>query len=163
MNYELRNAIIAGIIFGITMGFVFAYIYNKEIALVSAPIAGVVFGGALYFFATSKVVKAQTQITNTEIIHEGAANHFLGAESVGGKLYLLNNTLEFKSHGFNVQNHNLVINLKDIEQAETYNLLWIVPNGLKIILKNGQTEKFVVNNRTKWIEKILAEIKTLRV
>ena len=62
MNYELRNAIIAGIVFGILMGFAFAYIYNTSIALVSAPVAGVFFGSTLYIFVTSKVVKAQTQM-----------------------------------------------------------------------------------------------------
>lgn len=156
MNYELRNAIIAGIIFGITMGFVSAYIYGATIALMAAPVAGVVFGGFLYVFVTSEVVKKQTKLENTTgIIHEGAANHFLGAESVGGKLYLLKDALEFKSHGFNVQNHNLTIYLKDIQEAKTYNLFWFIPNGLLIILKNGQIEKFVVNGRQNWIKNIL--------
>jgi hypothetical protein len=56
----------------------------------------------------------------------------------------------FKSHGLNIQRHDLTIPLEDIKEVEFNNTLLIVPNGMTIILKSGKTEKFVVYNRQEW-------------
>lgn len=98
-------------------------------------------------------MKIQLQ-QNENIIKEGAANHFKGVESVGGKLFLTNQRLFFKSHSINFQPHELSILYKEIKSVGKRNTLLIVPNGMYIELKDGSIENFVVWSRRKWIEEI---------
>ena len=88
------------------------------------------------------------------IIYEGAANHYAGIEGVGGKLYLTQNALVFISHKLNIQNHELVIPIVEIETFSLSNNLGFVPNGLTIHTKSGKNERFVVNRRKVWAEKM---------
>ena len=116
----------------------------------------------MHLFVNSKAIKRQTQIetkVDESIIHSGEANHFKNSEGVGGKLYLLTDKLQFKSHSFNLQNHELTIQIDQIKEITYSNTLGIVPNGLAISLKDGRQEKFVVNGRQLWkteIEKLIA-------
>jgi len=154
---EKRNPIIAGITFGILFGIFLAVRFEIQYALIAGPISGLVFGLAIYFFVTSKTVKKQTQIEDIDgepIIRSGGANHFKNVEAVGGKLYLFKDKLQFKSHNFNVQNHEQVIDLNQIKDVNFYNTLGIIPNGLAIKKKDGQIEKFVVSGRRIWKEEI---------
>jgi len=153
---EIKNTILAGLFFGITMGIVFGLMYGKEYGLISGIISGVAFGSVIYLFVKSKVVRQQTQIENNEgqkIIHSGGANHFVNSKAVGGKLYLLANEIKFKSHNYNVQNHNQTIPLEQVKEIGFFNTLGLVPNGLSITTNYG-IEKYVVNNRRIWKEKI---------
>ena len=157
---EIRNSILAGLVFGILFGIFLAVWFDTNYALIAGPISGLVFGIILYFFVTSKTVKRQTQIQTDgkEIIHSGGANHFTNGEAVGGKLYLLTDKLQFQSHGFNIQNHGLTIDLKQIEEVSFCNTLGLIPNGIEITILGGQTEKFVVGGRRLWkreIEKLI--------
>jgi hypothetical protein len=158
---EIKNAILAGLAFSILFGFVLAFQYNARFAFIAGPISGLAFGLIIYFFITSKTVKQQTQIENLDgqvIIHSGGANHFKNGEAAGGKLYLLSNRLHFKSHQFNIQNHECIIELQQIKAVNIYNTLGLIPNGLSIITLNEHKEKFVVNNRKFW----KAEIERVR-
>lgn len=157
----LKALVISSIGFTVLFGVIMALMNGMGYALVAAPIAGLLWGLLMYFFINSKKVKQQTQITGVEesdIIYSGGANHFKNAEAVGGKLYLLKNKLEFKSHGFNIQNHAFIINTDEIAEVIFFNTLGIVPNGLKLILKDGDEEKFVVNNRSLWKTAITAQM-----
>lgn len=154
---EIRNSILAGIAFGILFGLFLAVRFDTSYALIAGPISGIAFGTALYFFVTSKTFKKQTQIENVDgkpIIRSGRANHFINGEAVGGKLYLLTDKLQFQSHSFNIQNHGQIIELQEIKEVSFYNTLGLIPNGLSITTLDGQTEKFVVNGRQLWKEKI---------
>ncbi len=88
------------------------------------------------------------------IIKEQDANHFVSIEAVGGKLFLTNQRLYFKSHILNIQGHELTMELGDIENVEKRNTLLIVPNGISVKLKGGKEENFVVMGRDSWIEEI---------
>ena len=154
---EIRNSILSGLAFGLLFGVFLAFRYDINYALIAGPISGLVFGTVLYFFVTSKIVKRQTQIENfdnKQIVHSGGANHFINAEAVGGKLYLLTDKLQFQSHSFNIQNHGLTIEIEQIKEVSFYNTLGLVPNGLAITTLSGQKEKFVVSGRRLWKEKI---------
>jgi hypothetical protein len=48
------------------------------------------------------------------------------------------------------------IALADITKLETSNTLGLVPNGMTVYTASGASEKFVVNKRKVWIEKINA-------
>jgi hypothetical protein len=131
----------------------------KSIAsgLFSGIIAGFLFGLIMGWFKTSKFVDTTTKIDTQpgeDILFQTGANHFKGAEGVGGRLYLTNKRLVFKSHKLNVQNHELSINLKDINQVDRYKSLGIVNNGLTVISKNDSLDKFVVEQADEWIKKL---------
>ncbi|MDD4991514.1 MAG: hypothetical protein PHR83_04695 [Paludibacter sp.] len=159
---KIRNSIWAGIFFGVFFGTVQGFTHGINAAIITGPLSGLLFGTLIHLFVNSKVVKRQTQIETQDgesIIHSGGANHLKNSESVGGKLYLLTDKLQFKSHSFNIQNHELVIYIDQIKDITLYNNLGIVPNGLAISLKDGRQEKFVVNGRQLWkteIEKLRA-------
>lgn len=154
---NLKNSIFSGLAFGIFMGIFFAISNGIHYAIFIGPLSGLFFGLGIYFFITSKTIKQQTEIANLDeqaIIYADSANHFKNREGVGGKLYLLSNRLQFKSHRFNRQNHELILLMEDIKDVDFYNTMGLIPNGLIIKLHNGQCEKFVVNNRRIWREKI---------
>ena len=159
---KIKNSILAGIAFGLLFGTFQAFMYGINTAIISGPISGLLFGILIHLFVNSKAVKRQTQIETNDgesIIHSGGVNHLKNSEGVGGKLYLLTDKLQFKSHSFNLQNHELAIYIDQIKDITFYNNLGIVPNGLAISLKDGRQEKFVVSGRQLWkteIEKLRA-------
>lgn len=157
----IKALIVSSIGFTFLFGIIISFINGINYAFVAAPIAGLLWGILIYFFFNSKKVKQHTQITGVEesdIIYAGGANHFKNAEAVGGKLYLLKDKLEFRSHGFNIQNHSFNIDLNEMEEIIFFNTLGLIPNGLKLKLKAGDEEKFVVNNRNTWKSAIEQQI-----
>lgn len=161
---EIKNSILAGIFFGVSMGIVFSLMYGSKYGIISGILSGLFFGIAIYMFAKSKVVQSQTQLENIEeqkIIYLGGANHFVNTEAVGGKLYLLTDSLQFKAHNFNIQNHSQIILLNQIKEIGFYNTLCLVPNGL-FITTDTSTEKYVVNRRKVWKDKIEIQKRNLR-
>jgi predicted NAD/FAD-binding protein len=89
-----------------------------------------------------------------DAIYEGAANHFMGVESVGGRLYLTADALIFVSHAANIQVHRLTIPIRDIRNVKAVPTLGIVPNGILVETYSGKAERFVVNKRETWITEI---------
>ena len=63
---EIKNSVLAGLAFGVFFGLFLALRFDPYYALIAGPISGLAFGTALYFFATSKIVKKQTQIENLD-------------------------------------------------------------------------------------------------
>jgi len=159
MKENNNNGLKAGIFFGIFMT-IFYSLQNGSIVigLISGAIAGVIFGFFMGAFAKRQSKKLHENrpgiIEGKEIIWEGQANHFKGLEAVGGRLFLTNDELVFKSHSMNIQNHELVVPLNQIIDIKTTLTLGIINNGVQIITNNNVTEKFVVNNSSKWMEKI---------
>jgi hypothetical protein len=127
------------------------------VGLISGAIAGLIFALFIGIFKASKFVNKTTIIEtlpDENIVFQTPANHFKGAESVGGRLYLTTKRLVFKSHKLNIQNHELSINLTEIANINRYNVLGVIKNGLKVSLKNNQIEKFVVEQADEWIKKM---------
>jgi hypothetical protein len=99
--------------------------------------------------------KAQVETTSNEIIlKEAGANHFKGKEGVGGKLVLTNKRLIFKSHKFNVQNHQENFDLVEIVSAQRTKNMKIFNNGLLLALNNKEKHKFVVDEPSEWVSTI---------
>ncbi|NQF16078.1 hypothetical protein HPY31_19455 [Brevibacillus sp. HB1.3] len=89
---------------------------------------------------------------NESIVQENiAANLFRGMEGVGGKLTLTSDRLYFQPHSLNIQTEPLELNLNDIAAVEKRNTLFVIPNGMKIKMHNGQEYKFVVWKRAEII------------
>jgi hypothetical protein len=118
-------------------------------------IGAAVIAGAVILLAAILPRKIKlTSSTDGSLVYSGGANHFLNGESVGGKLFLTNNQLHFKSHKFNIQNHEMQLDIHDIKEVRFYNMLGFIRNMLEVETTNGVTEKFVVNNRAAWKEQI---------
>ena len=165
-----RSRIKAGLSFGITMSVFFILqslwkydqLTTKNIitsivsGLFGGALSGLLFGWLIGLFAKSKVITQGTTIDTAAdevIVFETPANHFKGVEGVGGKLYLTNKRLVFKSHKFNIQNHQISLNLSNIEMVNRYNTLGLVDNGLAVT-SNNRVEKFVVEQREEWISQL---------
>jgi hypothetical protein len=132
-GYNIVRAIITGVITGLISGFIFGYIVT--------------------WFARSRFVAQSTKIEtdrDEHIVFESAANHFKGIEGVGGKLYLTNKRLIFKSHKLNIQNHQLAINIADISGIGRFKTLGLVNNGLIVSTIHNNTERFVVEEADAW-------------
>jgi len=128
-------------------------------ALISGVIAGALFGWIMNWFAKNKRTKqaaTPTTLFGEAAVLESPANHFKGLEAVGGRLYLTQTKIIFKSHSFNIQNHELVIERSNIKNTSRYRSLGIVNNGLIIELNDSTKHKFVVNGTGEWVAKISA-------
>ncbi|SFD01587.1 GRAM domain-containing protein [Clostridium uliginosum] len=152
----------AGIPFGIIMGLFFGISKSIYGGIASGVISGLLFGLILSAFVEiqkKKFKKISSEVTNgKKVIMDGGANHFKGAEGVGGWLYLTSQELIFKSHAFNVQKHETMIPLEQIIEVKTVSTLGLIPNGLQIVISGGIIEKFVVTNRKTWVKKLNDEI-----
>lgn len=134
------------------MGLVLALIYGAMFGLVAGPLSGFLFGLFLHQFVSSSEIQQQVQIPLDEEmpILSSPANHFLNREGVGGRLYLFEDKIVFKSHQFNFQNHEMTIKRSDILEIRFYNILGFIPTGMKVVTNQGKVEKFVVNGRKHW-------------
>ncbi len=125
-------------------------------SIIGGTVAGLVFALILRAFSKFKMAKNIT-ITDLQpqetILFNTNANHFKGFEGVGGKLFLTNKRLVFKSHKFNIQNHDLSININVIKIVERYKTANIINNGLKIETATT-AEKFVVEEAEEWLKKL---------
>lgn len=121
-----------------------------------------VFGFLLFDYTMNKFAKKIDKEIELdleegeELIAYGVANLFRGLESVGGKLFLTNKQLVFKSHNINVQTGTTKLTLDRIESIDKRKTMLIVENGLLVRTINGHEFKFVVNDRNEWL-KVLNE------
>ncbi len=154
----------SGLFFGIFMSIFFIVsnsIEEKSInwKIVVAGIIGGLVGGLVFSFFTKlftkKIKKIKIEIGESENnLKERLASHFKGIENVGGKLLLTNERLIFKSHKFNIQNHELEIKISEIKKVEKVKTIGLIPNGLRITTNMGKAERFVVDSPNEWINKI---------
>jgi hypothetical protein len=168
-----KTKIKAGIIFGIAISTFFIVRDlvthdNLEIknlimfitsGLIGGALAGLIFGSLIGLFVNSKLITQTSKIdtaSDETILLETVANHFKGAEGVGGKLYLTNKRMVFKSHKLNIQNHELSISLSAIGKVDRYKTLGLINNGLCVTTRDNKKEKFVVQQIDEWIN-ILTE------
>lgn len=112
--------------------------------LIVAAIIGFIF----------KPKKGPITVDAGQIVYNGNANCFLDGVAIGGRLYLSQDKLIFRSHALNMVDHNVEVPLKGIAHTKTYNVSGWAPTGLEILLKDGRNEKFVVNKRSVWISNI---------
>jgi hypothetical protein len=167
---DKKAKIRSGLFFGVAMTIFFmvqdllthSHLTTKDViisiisALIGGALSGLLFGWILALFVNAKLWTKGTKIdidAGETILFDTGANHFKGAEAVGGKLYLTNKRLVFKSHKFNIQNHELSINLFEIDKVDRYKTLGLVNNGLSVAT-NGKTEKFVVQQIDEWLNQL---------
>ena len=129
-------------------------------SIVAGIIASVFFAWVMQYTAGRLLEKINIEISPNEvIIKEGGANHFKGLESVGGKLVLTDKRLLFKSHRYNVQNHQESFDLEEIENVERTKSLLFWKNGLQVKMADNSVEKFIVEEPGKWRDEIMELMK----
>lgn len=125
--------------------------------VIGGAIAGLLFSWLIGIVGKSKFINTVTKIEtepDENVLIETPANHFKGIEAVGGKLYLTNKRLIFKSHKLNIQNHELFIDLPDIKSVDRHKTLGLVNNGLLITTSQNMKEKFVVEQAEEWVNRL---------
>jgi hypothetical protein len=154
----LKVMLLTGIPFGLFMGIFWALLYGSRIGVVMGSVAGLLFGAVIGAFVGHQKKKFETErpsFAGEDLVKEGGANHFRSIEAVGGWMYLTDRRLLFRSHSLNVQRHELSIPLETISEAKPRMTFGIIPNGLEVKTIDGNTEKFVVEDRKGWVKKIL--------
>src|SRR5690606_13602950 len=137
--YSTNSLIFQGVFFGIFIGIGMPYVAEK-------------FGKR---FASSVGKNTKPELTDNEKIEsEGFANLFRGIESVGGKIFLTDKKVIFKSHALNIQKGQTNIPYATIIEVVERKTAKLIDNGIRIITKDGNKFDFVVNEREKWIEKL---------
>ena len=119
--------------------------------------SGLVFGlcmAALVSFNSIKQTVAPLFENSEQVIKAGPANHFQRNISMGGWLYLTNARLVFRSHSFLQKTYELSIPTSNITQAQPCMTMWIIPNGLRITINEGNFEQFVVEQQHAWVATI---------
>lgn len=149
--------LLGGAPFGCIIGLFMGLTGTLYAGVVSGVFSGVFFGmlisGFVYIQGKQFKKTKSAMFEDESKVYDGGANHVMGSESVGGWLFLTADDLIFKSHNFNVQNHQIAIPLNQITDVKASLTLGCVPNGLKITV-NGNVEKFVVYKRKEWIRQI---------
>jgi len=164
MSRFLHIFLFASILFAVFMALPNLMWFNGVANVVMISVLQGIFYGffmALFvtIFSNSALVKKSATPPfelGEQIIHEGPANHFKGWEGVGGRLYLTNQRLIFKSHAFNFQNHTFSLPLHQIQDARPALTIGLISNGLQIATKDGRMENFVVEDRDNWVSKIVS-------
>jgi hypothetical protein len=154
-----KQWIYSAVFFGLPMGVLYS-LQNKNwmIGMGGGLVAGVLFAILMRWFAarqTKRFSVDRPDLDGAPIIFEGPANHFKGAEGVGGYLWLTSGQLFFRSHRFNIQNHDCRMVLTEITEVEATKTLGMIPNGLLVRLLSGTQERFIVHKNRDWAAKIL--------
>ena len=137
--YSIGNLIFQCVGFGLLFGIGFPYINEKLAGKFSNKVG--------------MKIKPELEL-NEEIEIEGPANLFRGIEGVGGKIFLTNKKLIFKSHKINIQKGQTDIDYAIIKGLVKRKTAKLIKNGIRIISQKGKEYDFVVNEGDLWFEKI---------
>jgi hypothetical protein len=154
----LKSMLLTGVPFGLFMGIFWSILNGWKSGVFMGVFTGVLFGIVMSAFAAYQKKKFQRErplAPDENLVKEGGANHYKKIEAVGGWMYLTNKGLIFRPHSINIQREELSIPLQEISEAKPCMTFGIIPNGLEIKTIDGKTEKFVVEDRKDWAEKIL--------
>ncbi|MFN0031801.1 MAG: hypothetical protein ACKVOR_06555 [Flavobacteriales bacterium] len=88
------------------------------------------------------------------VIHEEGASHFHNYIAIGGSLQLTNKRLLFTSNSKRQPLHTVLVNLNEIATVELFKTLLINPNGMTLLLRNGDIQNFIVDDRKQWQDRI---------
>jgi hypothetical protein len=146
-----------GLLFGFVMALIYTLLKGWQTGLTIGLLSGTVFGFSMAVFVhfqSKKFTQNRPLLPDEKLVKEGPANHKLKSEATGGWIYLTDSRLFFVSHKINLQNHNLAIPLAEIGAVEKGKSFTLIPNQLQVNLKNGQIERFIVNDVKSWINEI---------
>lgn len=160
---NMRYVPLAGLVFGACMGTTIYWWTGSGYY----GFHGGFLSGFAFAVATAAFLKVSMTTTHLEldgraagfddgekVLRFGPANHFKGLEGVGGKLFLTDKRLRFRSHKINFRAHDESFPIETIASVEPSRSLGIIPNGLLVHLRDGRRERFVVAGRGGWVSSI---------
>ena len=157
-----KGALAAGVPFAIGMGVYLCIRYGLQVGVPAGILSGVLFGGIMSAVAEKQRKRMGSPdglFEGKKVIYEGPANHFRNGEGRGGWLTLTEDALHFRSHGKNLQNQPVDIELSEVSEMRLSRTLGIVPNGFQVFGNGGEIEKFVLNGREDWTSLITGKLK----
>lgn len=157
----LRSTLTLGLPFAVAMTLLISILVGPGRALMIGPAAGLLFGVLLAAFVAAQRRRMEIPggvLDGERILHQGPANHKEGIEMRGGWLVLTERALVFRSHGMNVQNAPLRVELSQIRVVAAVRTGGVVPNGLLVDLGGGRTVQFVVQERAAWLQRLAAAL-----
>ena len=155
---RISSMFLGGTVFGVVQ-----YYLNPYVGIKNAIFQGIFFGVVfvlIFPWAMKKMLSKKVNniipelLDEEEIEEEIFANLFRGIEGVGGKIFLTNERLIFKSHSLNIQKGQTDINYSDIVSVDKRKTAKLIDNGIKISTKQGTEYDFVVNDRDDVLIKI---------
>ena len=87
---------------------------------------------------------------NSSILLEEGASRFRNFIATGGVLSLSQDELRFRGKPGTEHMSNVEIPLKNVSEITCFRTLNINPNGITLLMKDGEIEHFVVDDRKKW-------------
>jgi len=84
---------------------------------------------------------------NEQVIKAGDSTYHTESEKVQGKLIITNQRVYFKSENGNANKYNVEILPADIREIIYFSSNIFSPNGLNVVMKNGETLKFTLKKR----------------
>jgi predicted phosphodiesterase len=84
---------------------------------------------------------------NEQVIKAGDSTYHTESEKVQGKLIITNQRVYFKSENGNADKFNVEILPADIREIIYFSSNIFSPNGLNVVMKNGEILKFTLKKR----------------
>ena len=84
---------------------------------------------------------------NEQVIKAGDSTYHTESEKVQGKLIITNQRVYFKSENGNANKYNVEILPADIREIIYFSSNIFSPNGLNVVMKNGEILKFTMKKR----------------
>jgi len=135
-RYSPESLLVQGLFFGLSFGLIFPYLFNR-------------LGGVVFSKIGAGIHPALEP--GEEIQREAPATLFKGLEGVGGKLFLTNKKLIFKSHALNVQRGQTDIAYTGIAKVEKKDARKRGYPGICIQTKEDREYQMVVQEAEDWI------------
>lgn len=161
---QARTATLSGVTFGVLFGGTMVGV----MALAGAPTEALVylgggialFGGLAFGVGVGSFLRAQQRAFEASqphyealgLVHDGPASHLQGRVANGGWLWLTEDRLEFAPHGYNGTNAPWSVDRREIQSVEPGYSAGVIPNRITVHLRGGWTERFVVQDRSAWLD-----------
>jgi hypothetical protein len=172
-KFRIIFCVISGLLFSLLMwciNWVFGEAESLNYYIFNAVFFGLFWGlGYLYFmeyFAkrwNKKVAVNPKLLEKEEIQVYGPANYANIWVAVGGKLFITDHRLIFKSHKYNFNRPQINIELDQIENITLKSPLNLFDSMMVIKVSDGKICKFNVNEREVWLEYLQAKRSDLSI
>ena len=162
-KYIAILAFFAGLIFVLVLYFLDSLTGVQTKPLYELILEGLIFSlvyGLLFYLLTEKLVPALARSVKPKLLEEekieieSPASRSKGFEKVGGKLFLTNKRLVFKSHKLNIHREQINIEYDQIAEVVKQKISKVSDNGMRISIIKGKNYDFVVQDRDRWLEKL---------
>jgi hypothetical protein len=158
-NTALVSGAAFGVLFAGTFGLAMGWLPPHNAVDIVTTVVTALLAGPAFGFLFSRRLRSQIGTLQAEIEppvgeaveHATPANHFQRFEGRGGQLFLTRRNLIFKPHRMNIQSNVVTIPCHDIAGAAATRTLGLIPNGLKVTLRDGTVHRFVVSDREGWV------------